>query len=373
MQFSEVLGHAVLKNELVHTIKTGRIPHAQLFLGQEGVGTLPMALAYASAVIKHFSTDVLVDKRLDNLVHPDLHFVFPVAANKRVKSKPKSDDFLDEFRAFIKEQPYGNLYDWYQSIDVENKQGQIGVEDALHIGRKLSVKAYEGGWKVVLFWMAEKMNAAAANKLLKLVEEPPEKTLLLFVVEEEEAFLETLLSRCQMNRLSPLSDGIIREGLINKGCSETLAKSLGFRAHGSFNRALDLWRNNSEEQEFEQWFVSWVRAAFQAKKNKGVVLQLVEWSKKMAGLGRETQKQFLAFCLEFFRQSLLQHYGIQELVYYKPQTDFNLPKFAPYVNANNIFDIVKSLEEAHFHIERNGNARLIFTDLSLQLTRFIHR
>jgi len=310
---------------------------------------------------------------MEHVSHPDMHFVFPVANNNKVKSKATSSDFMDEWRQFLKQQPYGNLFDWYQLLGVENKQGQIGVDEAQSIVKKLSLKSYEGGWKVVVVWCAEKLNIAASNKLLKLIEEPPQKTLLLLVVENEELLLETLRSRCQKVFLPSLSEPVIESGLLSLGCEANEAKKIAFQAQGNFNKAIDLLNNDSEDLHFEKWFVSWVRAAFKAKGNKSSVLELVAWSQQVAGAGRETQKKFLDYCLVFFRQALLLNYDVSELVYLQPKTQFELWKFAPYIHGNNIIDIVKELEEANYHIERNGNAKMIFTDLSIKLTRLLHR
>ena len=379
MLFQDVIGHEGVKKDLLYSVAQQRVAHAQLFVGPEGAGALPLAIAYAHYVLcgnkgnDNTGGDTACNLKMEHVSHPDMHFVFPVANNNKVKSKATSSDFMDEWRQFLKQQPYGNLFDWYQLLGVENKQGQIGVDEAQSIVKKLSLKSYEGGWKVVVVWCAEKLNIAASNKLLKLIEEPPQKTLLLLVVENEELLLETLRSRCQKVFLPSLSEPIIESGLLSLGCEANEAKKIAFQAQGNFNKAIDLLNNDSEDLHFEKWFVSWVRAAFKAKGNKSSVLELVAWSQQVAGAGRETQKKFLDYCLVFFRQALLLNYDVSELVYLQPKTQFELWKFAPYIHGNNIIDIVKELEEANYHIERNGNAKMIFTDLSIKLTRLLHR
>ena len=206
MLFENIIGQLHLKNHLKTSAENGRIPHAQLFVGKEGSGTLPTALAYAQTLLclDNPAPDACALK-CENLAHPDLHFAFPVAANDRVKKHPISNLFLDDWRSFVKEQPYGNLFNWFQHIGVENKQGQIGVDEAEQIVKSLKLKSYEGGYKVMLIWMAEKLNTSAANKLLKLLEEPPEKTVFLLVTEDEEQLINTIVSRCQILHFPVLS------------------------------------------------------------------------------------------------------------------------------------------------------------------------
>ena len=192
MLFSEVLGQEHIKNHLTTSADHGRIPHAQLFVGPEGSGTLPMALAYAQYLLckntngENNNGNEACNAKFKNLSHPDLHFAFPVATNDKIKSHPVSSHFLEEWRQLIDSQPYGNLFDWYRILGVNNKQGQIGVDEAQDILKTLSLKSYEGGYKVMLIWMAEKLNIAAANKLLKLIEEPPNQTIFILIAEDDE-------------------------------------------------------------------------------------------------------------------------------------------------------------------------------------------
>ena len=186
MFFKDVIGQDHIKSHLKSTTEKGRIPHAQLFVGKEGSGVLAMAIAYAQYLLCINSNDEESCKvKCENLAHPDLHFAFPVTTNDKVKKHPISNLFLEDWRAFVKEQPYGSLYNWLQHIGVENKQGLIGVDEAENIVKSLTLKAYEGGFKVMIIWRAEKMNISAANKLLKLIEEPPEKTVFILCAEDD--------------------------------------------------------------------------------------------------------------------------------------------------------------------------------------------
>lgn len=379
MLFSKVLGQPHIKKHLTHSADNNRISHAQLFVGPEGSGVLPMAIAYAQYVLcgnsdgENTTGNASCNLKFNNLTHPDLHFAFPVATTDKVKKNPVSNHFLTEWRTFIKEQPYGNLFDWYQVLEIENKQGQIGVDEAQDIVKSLSLKAYEGGYKVMIIWMADKMNTAASNKLLKLIEEPPNKTFFILIAEDEEQIIQTIRSRCQILNFPPLAENVIIEALQTKGLDANAAFKIAHQANGNYNKAIDLANRDSEDLVFEKWFVSWVRSAFKARGNKAVIHDLLSWSEEVAKTGRETQKKFLLFCMDVFRQAMLINYQAKELAFMDFSVEnFQLEKFAPFVHGNNILEITQELEDAIYHIERNGNSKIILTDLSIKLTRLLH-
>ena len=381
MLFADIIGQEKLKRHLEQTTANRRIPHAQLFVAPVGSGALPMALAYARLIlcgpgsVHPGGQSGPCKLMLDKLSHPDLHFAFPVTTNEKVKKNPTSNAFLDDWRTFVKETPYGSLFNWYQRLGIENKQGQIGVDEAEEIVKKLVLKPFHGGYKVMIIWMAEKMNTAAANKLLKLIEEPPEKTVLLLIAENEEQLLKTILSRCQVLHLPALSENEIIRALTSRhGVDENQARKIAHQSYGSWNKALHLLHHDDNELAFEKWFVTWVRAAFKAKGDASVIHDLITWSDEIAKTGRETQKRFLNYCSHFFRQALLANYGAGSLVFLESQTaNFDLEKFAPFVHGANIEDIYKAIEDAMYHIERNGNAKIILLDLSMQITRYLHQ
>ena len=381
MQFSEIIGQEHLKNHLTKSADSGRIPHAQLFVGQEGTGTLAMAIAYAQYILcknsngENSTGNESCNLKFDTLTHPDLHFVYPTVTTSTVKTKPKSVDYIFEWRDFVKQNPYGSLFDWLNFLEAGNKQGEIRVDDAQEVVKLLSLKSFEGGYKIMIIWMADKMNIAASNKLLKLLEEPTDKTLFLLIAENEEDLLQTILSRCQVLHFNGLNENNIAEKLISKfNIEEREAKKTAHQAQGNFNKALKLINADGEDVEFEEWFVEWVRAAFRAKGNASAISDLIRWSETIAGLGRETQKKFLNYCIEMFRQALLLNYQTTSLVYMEPKVaKFKLENFAPFVNGNNIDAIFTELSDAIYHIERNGNAKIILTDLSIKLTRLIHK
>lgn len=381
MLFSEIIGQNHIKNHLIQSVVSGRIPHAQLFIGPDGSGALPMAIAYAQYILcqnigaENTGGNNACNLKFSTVSHPDLHFVYPVATTSDVSKNPTSDKFAAAWRAFIKQNIYGNLSDWFAHIDIQNKQGLINVEEAGEIMKKLSLKSYEGGYKVMIIWMADKMNIEASNKLLKLLEEPPAKTLFLLITENEKNILQTILSRCQVINFNALNSTEIEQALVqNYNCERSQAGIVAKQSQGNYNKAVHLLLNNQNTLPFEKWFVQWVRAAFRAKGNASVIQELIEWSEELAALGREQQKQFLEFCLEIFRQALLLNYQTSELVYYKTTVDkFELAKFAPFVNGANIHEIFTEISNSIYYVERNGNGKMIFTDLSIKLTRLIHK
>ena len=375
MLFNQIIGQEHIKKHLQKSAENGRIPHAQLFVGKEGCGTLPMAIAYAQFLLCNFSDDVnTCNIKCNKLQHPDLHFAFPVTTSDSVKKHAVSDLFLQDWREFIATQPYGSLFNWLQHIGVENKQGLIGVDESEAVVKKLKLKSYEGGFKVMIIWMAEKMNIAAANKLLKLIEEPPNKTVFLLITENEEQIINTIRSRCQALHFPALSEQDIANSLIvNNQVADNEAAKIAHQAEGNYNKALHLLQNDSSDLIFEEWFIDWIRTAFRAKGDASVVQQLISWSDTISKTGRETQKRFLDYCLQFFRQALLINYKSDQLVFMETESSFDLSKFAPFVHSGNILEIEKELNDAMYHIERNGNAKIILLDLSMKLTRFLHK
>ena len=377
MPFDTVIGHENIKKHLDKSVLNGRVPHAQLFVAPQGVGALPMAIAYAQKLLC-FNGDTenkACSLKFSKLTHPDLHFVFPVTTTDKVKKNPTSDNFLNEWRAFVLENPYRNVFDWLQFLGVENKQGSIGVADADKVLKKLSLKPYESPFKVMIIWMAEKMPSQTANKLLKIIEEPPKNTVLILITENEGLLLKTIVSRCQIIRFLPLTEAQISTQLQEKTTlSAQEANNIALQAQGSWNKACKLAEQDTNELLFEAWLITWVRTAFKAKGNPRVINDLIVWSTTIAASGRETQKQFLNYCLMFFRQALLLNYSVPELVYLKTSTaNFSLEKFAPFINGANVLEIVKSIETATYHIERNANAKIVLLDLSIKLTRLLHQ
>lgn len=379
MDFSEVTGQLHLKAHLLKTIENGRVPHAQLFVGSAGSGLLPMAIAYAQELLCREATTPekkeLCAKRVDKLAHPDLHFVYPVNTSSEVKKNAISANYTEEWRKFVLNNPYASLFEWLQSLGIEKKQGNISKFEAEDIAKRLSLKSYEGGYKILIMWMADKMNTECANKILKLVEEPPNRTVLILLTEHEEQIITTIRSRCQKLNFPLLSEENIATALIQQhNIGSAPARNISRQANGDLNKALQIASNDGDDLIFEKWFIDWVRTAFKARGNKKAINDLLRWSETLAGQGRETQKKFLSYCMETFRQALLKNYKADSLLFFEATDEkFSIDKFAPFIHQNNIFEIDTALQDASYHIERNGNGKLIFTDLSIQLTRLIHK
>lgn len=380
MEYAQIIGLKHLKNHLQTSAAHGRIAHAQLFSGPTGSGLLPLALAYAKTLLcmgldPASSSYRRAAQQVGTLVHPDLHFMYPVNTTDAIKKSPAVLDFLPQWRSFVQNTPYGSLMAWYDHIGLAGKQGSISVSDTEQMARTLSLKSYEGGYKVMIIWMAEKMNTESSNKILKLLEEPPDKTVFLLLTEDEDRLLKTIYSRCQLLSLPLLSQNDLVKALIqNHKLEENQAQSIAKSARGDYYKAHLLIDAQGQEPVFERLFLQWARAAFKAKGNKKAIQELLAWSDHMASLGRETQKSFLNYCSGLIRQAFLIHYKTTPLVYYKEYNeDFQLSKLAPFIHQNNIWHLQNALEEAEEHIVRNGNAKIIFTDLGVQLTRLLHQ
>ena len=372
MNWENICGHEIIKQKLKDSIENNRISHAQLFSGKNGWGTLELAITYASEILASELGEG-VKSKVKKLQHPDIHFTFPVTTSDSVKKDPKSFDFLNEFREFYTQNPYGNLYEWQEFNEVEKKQGIINVTEASEISKFLSLNSYEGSYKIVLIWLPEMMNLAAANKLLKVLEEPPKKTVFLLVTEREDLLLPTITSRCQLVKIKRLSDEEVASYLVtNKGLSAEDAKRIALSANGDLHQALQ--NLNLSREEFETYFVQWVRNAFMAKKNPAVLRDLVSWSSQISTWPREKQRQFLNYCSEIFRQALLNNYQASSLVFMKLSIDgFQWEKFSEFIHGTNIEEILEEINKASFHIERNANAKIVLLDLSILLTRHLHK
>ena len=376
MRFSELIGQEQAIDRLRRSVQSERIPHAQLITGKDGLGGLPLALAYATFLSceNPTSEDSCGQgpscRKYDKLQHPDLHFAFPLASTTKIGSKPVSSMALEEWREFIFESPYSNLLDWYRKLGMENKQGSISVHESLEIIKSLSLKTYESPFKVMIIWHAERMNTQAANKLLKIIEEPPEKTIFLLLTDDEEKMLLTIRSRTQLLPLKRIDDPSIAKALKSEfDLSQEQLNSILSQSDGNYGSALRILRENDEHHLFSSEFVEWMRAGF-----KGDLHFLVDWSNRMAGLGRERLKAFLDFSVAIFREAMLTNYEVSELNRMMQVTpDFKMDRFAPFIHGNNIVQILEELEKARYHVERNGNARIIMLDLSIEMSRKLHQ
>lgn len=372
MHYDDVIGLDHIKNHLQQTVSNRRIAHAQLFSGPYGSGLLPLAIAYARQIIC-LQDPERSNSQIDKLAHPDLIFSFPMAPIGNIK-KPVSDDFIPEWREFVSASPYAGLYEWHKKIGIEKKQGLINVREAQHIISQFSLKSYQGGYRVVIIYGADKLNTEASNKLLKLIEEPPEQSVFLLLTEDEDNIIGTIRSRCQLLQIPRLPQTVIADALVDQNVSRESALRLSRQANGSFFKALQLASQNEDVELFEKCFIKWMRLAFQVRSNPTIVKGLMALADDLAGLGRETQKQFLDYCCEFCRQAMLSHYHADSLVYVDPrEPSFTLKKFAAFIDGHNIESLHSAFEDAAYHVERNANPKAVFSDLSMQVTRMLNR
>ncbi len=374
MLFSQIIGHEDIKAKLIQSVKENRVAHAQLFLGQEGTGKLALAIAYAQYINctnrgEHDSCGVCPScKKFNALAHPDLHFIFPTTTNKNVKKDPESDLFLAEWREYLEKcETYADLSSWYNALDVENKQGAINVRDAATIMRKLNLKAYEAEYKVAIIWMAEKLNVQAANKLLKVLEEPPEKTLFILISENQEELLTTIRSRTVLMKIPKLTLGEVQNALVNKfGCDYNVARNAAVLANGNWILAQSYINDQEDEKLYFQSFQKWMRYCFRFSAS-----ELIDFiANDIKSLGREKQKEFLAYGLNFFHNALLMNNGLSDNVLLPEDEKAFLKNFAPFISNNNIDLITELFEESINQIERNGNASLIFLDDSYKIFNY---
>lgn len=368
MQFGTVTGQAEVKKRLVDSVLRGRVSHAQLFAGPEGCGALALAAAYAQYLL-------CTDKQESDscgkcsscvksakLVHPDIHFVFPIALSKDARI---SSDFAAEWREAFLANPYLGLGDWFTHLSAENKQPVIGVEESAEILRKLSLTTYEGEFKIMIIWLPEKMNPQAASKLLKILEEPTDKTVFLLVSENEEALLRTIVSRTQLIKVNRLSDEEIRTALIENGIADHVAARIAYLADGNYNAALT-YISEQEEKFHLNSFREWMRFCFRTD-----VPGVLSWVEEFAKAGREKQKEFLAYSLNSIRECLAVMYTDNKLLRVDGEELDFVQKLASRLDGNMCQKLSDELNEAILHIERNGSAKIIFTDLSLKVMRIV--
>lgn len=376
MRFSDIIGQEEVKRQLRQAVRDGRIAHAQLFTGIAGIGKIGLALAYAQYLAcPHRTADDSCGQcpsclQYQKLQHPDLHFAFPI-----VKSDAGDvcDDYMDKWRGLLTEQPYFDIEDWYRTLGVETKQGMIYEKESSEILRKLSLKSFSDGYKVMVIWQPEKMNATCANKLLKLLEEPPVRTLFLLVSEQPEQLLSTILSRVQEIRVPRLEKQVIAHALHNtyNWLSEEDATDIAHMSNGSYLTALRVMNESNDTQGYFDDFVALMRNAWLVgqKKDYSALLKLRQWSMDMADskVGREKQKAFLQYAQRQIRENYIYNLGNSEMNYQTKQERAFSTKFAPFIHDGNVERMMNELSKAETQIAQNGNAKIIFFDLCLQM------
>ncbi len=376
MKFSSIIGQEAVKQRLRTSILENRLAHTQLFLGPEGSGSLALAIALAQYVnCPDRTPEDSCGKcpsclKYEKYAHPDLHFFFPTTTNDSVKKEPMSALFLKEWRDFLENnQAYVRQEDWYNHLGVGNKQGTIYVRDASDLIEKMVLKSYESEYKVVILWMPEKLHESASNKLLKTFEEPSEKTLIILVAERYELLLATVRSRAQLVKINKLDDAEIAAALVeqNKTTDSAFAQDLAILSNGNWNMALENLDGEVDSEDDFLKFRQWLRYCFKP----GNYLELNKFNTSLTRIGRENQKRFLQYGLESVHNSILQnHQQGAKIKKAGEELDFS-QKFAPYINEANQTQMYQLFNEAVYHIERNANPAILFTDLSFKIINLL--
>lgn len=366
--FKDVIGQEALKEKLRREVDEGHIPHAQLFCGPSGVGKLALALAYARYLCCTNRTNgeacghCQSCKQWEQLMHPDVHFMFPIVSSEK-KKKSICADYLTEWRELLINSPYFSYSQWLEAIDAENSQALIYAKESDEITKTLNLKPIQGDFKITIIWLPEKMNEPCANKMLKLLEEPPERTIFLLCSEEPERMLPTILSRAQRINLPRLTEIEISEALQNKyGIEPRDSETLAHLANGSFVKALDQIHLNEDNDKYLELFISLMRLAYARR-----IREMKAWSEEVASLGREKQKELLTYCQRMIRESFMANFHQKQMSYMNLEEQNFTSRFAPFVNEGNAMGIMHELSEAQIHIEQNVNPRMVFFDLSLKM------
>ncbi len=374
MFFRDIIGQDNIKRRLISTVKENRIPHAQLIEGNAGYGTLPMALAYARYIQCTGEKDEDACgkcpscRQFSNMMHPDVHYVYPIV-NKKQRSKPICEDYITEWREYIKETRYPTAESWQQYLATGNSQPQIYVHEAHEIIRKLNLKSFESEHKIMIIWQAHLMNSACANAILKLLEEPFENTIFLLISDRPETMLETIRSRTQRVQLRAISGDAIAQDIHERfGLDTQTAFAIGNSSGGDYIRAIESVQLNEEQALFFELFVTLMRQAYARQ-----VKTLKKWSEEVASLGREVEKRFIGYCQQMLRESFIYNLKHSELNYTRPEENQFLTRFAPFINEHNIEALSELFRLAERDISQNANEKIVFFDVAVQVIILIKK
>lgn len=368
MFFKNIIGQRSIKQRLIQSVQKGFIPHAQLFAGGEGVGALPLAIAYARYLnCTNRQEDDACGTcpscvKFNKLAHPDLHFIFPIVKNDK-KKKEISDDYLTEWRDFLSKNTYFNLSQWLDYIGAGNSQGVIYAKESNEIIKKLNLKTYEAEYKIMIIWLPEKMHESCANKLLKILEEPFAKTVFLLVSEVPEQIIGTIRSRSQFIHIPPISQEDMANTLKQTyTLNDENLHAIVHLANGNYIKALETLNAGEENQLFLELFITIMRNSW-TRDVKNMKMK----AEFFASLGREKQKSFLAYSQRLIRENFLYRLQLPEINYMnKAEAEFSV-KFSPFVNERNIISFMDDLALGERHIEQNVNPRMVFFDLSMKI------
>ena len=394
MNFSDIIGQDALKHRLIDDVQQERVPHALMLCGKEGCGALPLAVVFAQYLLcssrtgQSASTDMFGGGGLfgdepaaapaeapdracghcpsclmaEKLQHPDLHFIYPVYKKQSGKAWV-SDDFGQEWRELLLQNPYMGYAEWMQASGATTQQLMIYVEESDNIAQKLALKSSQGGYKVCIVWLPEKMHEACANKMLKLLEEPPAQTVFLLVSERPDLVLQTIRSRTQIIEVPALPQDLIQQTLVERyGIQPAEAKRIAHTAEGNMTAALRAITDQDDSAEYFELFVSLMRLSYARR-----VKEMKQWSEQVAAMGRERQKAMLQYCQHMVRENFMYNFHRDELNYMSTaESDFAV-RFAPFINERNVIGIMTELQLAQRDIEQNANAKIVFFDFALKM------
>lgn len=369
MRFQEIPGMEKEKASLIESVQTNHVAHAQLFTGADGSANLALALAFATYIncLQPTETDACGQcsscQKNKKYIHPDVHFIFPTAATDKYKREDAvSEKFLKEWRSFLLEQPYGNVEDWAGFYGWDDKRLIIPVKESRNIITALSLKSFEGKYKIMLIWYPETMGAQAANAILKVLEEPPGKTLFLLVARDPSALLNTILSRVQQFAIPPFADEHIKQVLLTReGLAPEEVDRMAYEADGNMRQALQM---QDEGTDVAEYFRQWMRHCFKVS-----FTEMVQMSSDFQKQGKSFQQSLLRTTLILLRETLLEGIQAQEVSRLpNGERDF-VEKFATVFNPDKVAQIVPLISEAQYHLERNASAKILFLDLSLSIAQ----
>lgn len=372
MKFAEVIGQEELKTKLIQMIDGNKVPHAMLLCGPQGCGKMAVALAMASYLLGEKDTkgeeqtarQRNIAAMLERWNHPDLHFSFPVIRPTGTSSEHKmtSDDFIKEWKDMLCDGAYFNMDRWLTAMNAANQQAQIGVGESDLLIKKLSIKSSQGGYKVSIIWLPERMNGECANKLLKIIEEPPQQTIFIMVSEEPEKLLETIKSRTQRIDLKKIDNESVTKALIEKRLvSEEAARRIARVANGNWTKALEELDTGNENRQFLDMFILLMRLAYSRN-----IKELKKWSEAAAGFGREKQKRMLVYFLRLIRENFVYNFRNTELNYMTQEEEDFARKFARFINEANVMEMADMTTKAIRDIGQNANAKIVFFEYSLR-------
>ena len=362
MAFEQVIGQREVQQRLTQMVSEGRLPHAIMLCGPQGCGKKALAIGFAQMLLARTANDEAMLRKLE---HPDLHFTYPTIKLPSMGSdhKPVSDDFAKEWHELVMGGPYFTMTEWLEQMGGENQQAIITAGESDELVRKLSLKSSQGGYKISLVWLPERMNTECANKILKLLEEPPSQTVFIMVSEEPDRLLETIRSRVQRIDVKRIADDDVRKALVEKrGLTEDMAQRITRMANGNWLKALQMLSADSENELFLDMFQSLMRLAYQRK-----VKDLKTWSERMAAMGRERQKRFLEYFLRLVRENFMYNFQQPDLCYMTQREEDFARNFARFINEANVLPITDLANVAIRDIGQNANAKIVFFDFALQM------